>query len=314
MKPEGYAFDVRRMQTHDGPGIRTTVFMKGCSLRCAWCHNPESLSPGPELWRLEERCIACGRCAEVCPEAAISDAEALRIDRERCTGCSVCVAECPAHALKALRTCWSVDALFAALERDRAFLEDGGGVTLSGGEPALQGSFVGALLERCRTTGLHTALDTCGAVGAEAYEALLPRCDLILFDVKIMDEDLHRKWTGQGNAGILGNLKRTVRRVREGSGLELWIRTPLIPGATAREDNIAAIADFLREEADGAVTRWELCAFNNLCVEKYRRLDRAWRFAQTPLLEQPTAGRLLDIARARSGLDSSRVLLKGLIR
>lgn len=314
MNPSGYTFDVRRMQTHDGPGIRTTVFMKGCSLRCAWCHNPESLSIAPEVWRREESCIACGRCAEVCPTKAISAADHLRISRPACTGCGDCVEACPTHAMRSLREEWTVDKLFASLDRDRAFLEDGGGITVSGGEPALQWPFVSQLLERCKSAGLHTALDTCGAVHGEAFDHLLPHCDLVLFDLKIMDEESHRRWTGQGRAAIVGNLERTVRQVRARPGMALWIRTPLIPGATADEENIAAIADFLGSELDDAVSRWELCTFNNLCGEKYRRLDQPWPFDQTPLLERSAAGRLLEIARARSHLGSERVLLKGRMR
>lgn len=293
----GYTFSVKRMQTHDGPGLRTTVFMKGCSLRCAWCHNPESLSADQEIWRDDSKCIGCGFC---CHE------DGVRADHSNWSGDLSVVENCPSKALEALRQEWPVEELLPAIDRDAGFFEEGG-VTFSGGEPALQWPFVSAVMKRCKENGLHTALDTCGAAPAAAFDALLPQTSLVLFDLKMMDPEKHRKWTGRDNLQILKNLRRIAAYIQDHPEVKLWIRTPLIPAATATESNLAAVGSFIKEELGGAVERWELCAFNNLCVDKYRRLKRDWQFADTPLLERGFGDQLLEAARE----NFSPVSLKG---
>ena len=308
----GYGFSLRRGQTQDGPGLRTSVFMKGCPLTCAWCHNPESLTARPEVWWLDYRCIDCGKCDEVCPNGATLTGLQVghQPDRDVCTGCGICVEACPAKAREQLRSEWSVKELVNEVMRDQAFF-DGGGVTVSGGEPAIQPAFVAELLAACKTEGLHTALDTCGAVPWKAMDSILPHCDLILYDLKIMDPQVHKRWTGKDNRNVLNNLRRLATMNREKNQPALWVRTPLIPGATDNEANISAIGEFIRTELGSAVERWELCAFNNLCNEKYQRLGLTWEFADAPLLEVEHAKRLLAVARAEVGTLAGRVILKG---
>jgi pyruvate formate lyase activating enzyme len=305
------------MSTEDGPGLRTTVFLKGCSLACSWCHNPESIPARSQTTWHPSRCIGCRECADRCPEAAISyTADSVRIDRERCVGCGTCAEECPGAALEVLGQLWSVDALVRELARDRAYFESsGGGVSISGGEPTLQPRFVAGLLDRCRELGLHAALDTCGQCGQSQLLDLARRAHLLLYDLKTIDADAHRRFTGHSNRRILENLL-AVRDLLASSvhPPELWIRTPLIPGATATEDNLRDIGRFLLDcGLQARVARWELCAFNNLCREQYRRLGRTWDFAEVELMAEDELRRCAEWARS-SGVDPAVVVPSGATR
>lgn len=313
MGSSGHTFSVRRMQTHDGPGLRTTVFLKGCALHCAWCHNPEALSPAREIWWLRQSCIGCRTCIEVCPTKALDlTAEGMRIDRDRCDGSYECVEACPAKAMEALRHDWSLEELLAEVNRDAAFYASGdGGVTISGGEPLAQWRFVRDLLRECHARGIHTALDTCGEGPPDGLDAILPFTRLVLYDLKLHDPAAHRRWTGADNQLIRDNLRRVAGEVRRRDDLALWIRTPLIPGATATEENIAAIAQFIHAEIEDAVTRWELCAFNPLCADKYQKLGRDWDFDGESLLARDGAEALHRTALAHCKLPAERLLLKG---
>jgi pyruvate formate lyase activating enzyme len=296
---------LQRLSTEDGPGLRTTVFFKGCPLRCAWCHNPESLSPEPQVQWLEHRCIGCGTCLPACPEGRlVRTAQGVIIDREYCTGCGACAEACPAGALELLGTRISLDQLVVEVLKDRAYFDASGGaaasggVTVSGGEPTMQPDFVAAFLQGMQAMGVRTALDTCGLCPASALEAILPHTDLVLFDLKEIDGPRHRAFTGAGNRRILDNLLlvRDFIAARRPAA-SLWIRTPLIPGATATPENLTGIGRFLAEHMDGVVERWELCAFNNLCRDKYRRLGMSWELANTPLLSAAELEALTDCAR-----------------
>ncbi|MBW2523651.1 MAG: glycyl-radical enzyme activating protein [Deltaproteobacteria bacterium] len=307
--PLGRVLNIQRMSTDDGPGIRTTVFLKGCSLACTWCHNPESIAAQPEIvWR-SEPCIGCRSCIEACPEGARSlDERGAQVAADRCRTCGTCADECPTAAIEVAGVEWTVNDLFREIGKDRAYFRaSGGGVTLSGGEPLMQPRFAQRLLERCHDDGLHTALDTCGLCGREALLRVLPACDLVLYDLKEMDDGRHRELTGQSNRRVLDNLVTVASWLRDhGDGGALWIRTPLVPGATAREDNLLAIGEFIAGEIDGSVERWELCAFNNLCEDKYRRLGATWAFADTPMLTDAELARFAEVARG-SGVDPARV-------
>ncbi len=309
----GRIFEIQRMSTEDGPGIRTTVFFKGCSLKCDWCHNPESISPRPQVQWIDSRCIACRTCLTACPEKALTlTAAGMRIQREICSSCGVCADVCPSTAMEIIGKEWRTAELIKEVLKDRAYFDQsGGGVTLSGGEPGLQVHFAAALLKGLREHGVHTALDTCGLLSQEALERLLPYTVLVLYDLKIMDPDKHRTHTGHSNERILGNLLYTAEFIRRHLyPRELWLRTPVIPTATASEDNIFAIGRFIAEHLGDVVQRWDLCAFNNLCKDKYSRLDRRWAYAEQPLLEKAVMTRLWEAARS-SGVEPSRVHWSG---
>ena len=233
-------FDIQRYSVHDGPGIRTVVFFKGCPLRCHWCQNPEALERSPELGFVADRCIDSGHCREACSEGAIVSG-ARRIDRARCTRCGDCVETCYAEALRMIGREWGVEELLAEVLRDRPFYEDsGGGVTLSGGEPLLQIDFAEAFCSRCREEGVSVAVETCGAVPFDSFRRILPLVDLFLYDVKAVDSDSHRAWTGASNQKILSNLKRLGQ-----SGVPVLPRVPIIPGYTADPSNLRRIAAHL---------------------------------------------------------------------
>jgi len=313
----GRVLNIQRMSTEDGPGLRTTVFLKGCSLACSWCHNPESIPNGPQATWHPSRCIGCRECADRCPEAAISyTADGVRIDRERCVGCGSCAEECPGAALEVLGQPWSVDALAQELARDRAYFEaSDGGVSISGGEPMLQPRFVAGLLDRCRGLGLHVALDTSGQCGKAPLLDLARRANLLLYDLKAIDDAEHQHFTGRSNRRILDNLLALRDQLAASvHPPELWIRTPLIPGATATEDNLRGIGRFLLDhELCARVTRWELCAFNNLCREQYRRLGRTWDFDEVELMSEGELERCAEWARS-SGVDPAIVVPSGATR
>jgi len=233
-------FDIQRYSVHDGPGIRTVVFFKGCPLRCQWCQNPESWQRPAEIGFHLERCIGCRNCQEACEEGAILSGT-KRIERARCTVCGACVDTCYAEAVRMVGEEWGRDELIAEVSRDRPFYEDsGGGVTLSGGEPLLQIDFVEEFCSGCREEGLSVAVETCGAVPFDSFRRILPFVDLILYDVKAVDPERHEAWTGSSNPLILSNLER----LRE-SGIRVIPRVPIVPSYTAQASNLSQIASHL---------------------------------------------------------------------
>jgi pyruvate formate lyase activating enzyme len=311
--PQGTVVNIQRMSTEDGPGLRTTVFVKGCSLECSWCHNPEALRATPELVWHDWKCIGSKNCSAVCPEKAIAHREsAVEINAERCTLCGDCVDNCPTTALELLGARWQVEDLVAEVAKDRSyFATSNGGVTVSGGEPGLQPTFVAEFLTRCRDLGLHTAVDTCGMCSLSSLQRVTASADLVLYDLKEIDAERHRRFTGQSNEKILANLLELAAHMRHSlPPTQLWIRTPLIPEVTATETNIEGIGRFIADHLSNVVSRWELCAFNNLARDKYRRLGRTWAFADTELMTANALGRFEQVAR-RSGVPPQIVFASG---
>jgi len=279
---EALIFNIQRFSTEDGPGIRTTVFFKGCPLSCAWCHNPEGISPRPQLLWYATRCIGARDCLKACPENALTlTPGGMVIDRKRCNACGDCEEACPAAALEVVGKPWTVEALLTEVKKDEAFFRNsGGGVTLGGGEPMMQADFVEAFLRRCKAQGLSTALDTSGIAPWEKYERVLPHVDLILLDLKQMDADRHRKVTGVPLEPILENARRIGR-----TSTPLWVRTPVIPGYTDGPDNIRQAARFIAQHMPNA-ERYDLLAFNNLCTGQYERLGLRFPLRDTPLVRR----------------------------
>jgi pyruvate formate lyase activating enzyme len=279
----GTIFDIQRFSVHDGPGIRTTVFLKGCPLRCAWCHNPESQSAQPEIVVIESRCIHCGTCGEVCPRRnGVADGDV-------CTLCGRCVAACPTGARQQVGREVGVAELAAVVLRDHIFYdESGGGVTFSGGEPLLQYDFLRAALEAVQAEGIHTAVDTCGFGVTEQLLDIAHMADLFLFDLKLWDADRHTSYTGVSNARIIENLQ--ALSATHGN---IWIRVPIIPGINDDADNIEAIAGFAASLP--GVRQVSLLPFHRTGIGKYARLGKAFDLTD---VETPTNQQMERLAHA----------------
>jgi pyruvate formate lyase activating enzyme len=284
----GWVFDIKRYSIHDGPGIRTTVFLKGCALRCLWCHNPESIHPGPELMHWPARCVRCHACVKACPTGALSaDASgAVAVDRAKCDHCGKCADACLYDAMQIVGREMSVEDVLTEVEKDRVFYEQsGGGVTLSGGDPSVQAGFAEALLDALRSRGIRSALDTAGLSANGALERLARKADLILYDLKCVDDARHREFTGVSNATILANLERLAA-----AGPEIWVRVPLVDGVNDDDDNIRRTIAFLA--ALKTVRRVGLLPYHAGGLDKALRIGRGSDFRR---FTAPPEGRIAAI-------------------
>jgi len=279
---KGLIFNIQKFSIHDGPGIRTTVFMKGCPLRCLWCSNPESQSSTVELMTRDVKCIKCGVCEEVCPIDAITitqqGSRLINIDRSKCNLCLKCVDACPAKAIEVIGKYMSVEEVMDEVAKDEQFyLNSGGGVTLSGGEPLFQGEFAYELLKACKERGFHTALDTSGYCDWKILGRILDHTDLVLYDIKHLDEERHKWGTGKNSQLILENLSKVA-----GKGKKIWLRIPVIAGYNDFSDDIIKVINLGLEVGAEKISllpyhEWGKSKYANLgmpyCAEGYRAPD-----------------------------------------
>lgn len=286
--------DIQRFSVHDGPGIRTTVFLKGCNLSCRWCHNPETISPRPQLQVFPNRCIGCSACVKACPRGAHVEADGRRkFDRSRCAACGACSATCYAGVLTMVGREMSVESVLAEVLSDEEFyLSSGGGITLSGGEPLMQPQAVGELLAACKARGLHTAIETNLAYPWPLLEALLPNLDLVMADIKLMDQEAHHRWTGASNEQVLANALTLSR-----TPTPLIIRTPVIGGVNADILEIGAIADFVAGFRN--LQYYELLAYHPLGTGKYQSLGLEYPACELAQPDRQVMSALADEARKR---------------
>ncbi len=289
----GTCFNIQRYSVHDGPGIRTTVFLKGCPLSCTWCHNPEGMSRELELIVVQDRCVGCGACVEACPNPPVINADGHSVpDRRSCLRCGSCVDACVAGARRLVGQTMTVAELLAEIERDRVFYdESGGGVTFSGGEPLEQHEFLLACLGACRERGLHTAIDTSGYAPRDVVLEAASLTDLFLYDLKLLDEAGHQELVGVPLAPVLENLCAL-----DEAGAEIWIRFPLIPGVTDSMDNIKALG---RRVTSLRTRRVHLLPFHRTAADKYARIERKWALDG---LEDVSEDRVKEAAEALGAL------------
>lgn len=277
----GWVFNIQRYAVHDGPGIRTVVFLKGCPLHCLWCSNPESQHMKPQFDFWEERCIHCDNCVMICPRLAISEDDQGRkhIDHGQCDFCGLCIDQCYADALEQIGKSRTFHEILATVEEDRAFYdESGGGMTLSGGEPLTQARFAYNLLRGAQERGIRTAIETSGYAPWAVWENLLPYLDLILYDIKEIDPKRHVNFTGVHNKLILDNFKRLTR-----TGKQIIVRRPVIPGYNDTLESIHALGQFVREFE--TVNVIDLLPYHRLGQEKYKRQGQEYALGDTPTMK-----------------------------
>ena len=274
MSRQGIVFNIQRFTIHDGPGLRTELFLKGCPLRCRWCSNPESWLPQIQLGVYKTKCIGknkCGACLDVCPvpdTLQFYRGKLVGIDRDKCTTCMVCHDECPSDAIKQWGKAMSVEECMKEIMRDVGYYErSGGGVTVSGGDPLVQADFVAELFQACKENGIQTCLESTFHAPWSEAEKVLPYTDIIISDIKHMDSAVHKQYTGVGNERVLENLKKLTEEERE-----MILRIPVIPGVNDDMRNIEATADFILNELKGRIRTLQLLSFMRLGEEKYTSL------------------------------------------
>jgi pyruvate formate lyase activating enzyme len=292
----GVVFNVQRFSIHDGPGIRTTVFLKGCPLRCEWCSNPESMRLSPEIIARDIKCIRCGKCVEACPQQAITLVEDNRIIQwEKCNYCMKCAEVCPSGAIEAVGRYMSVDEVLDTVGRDASYYRrTGGGMTLSGGEPLVQWQYALKLLQEAKKRGFHTTLDTSGYADWEVLDEVLNYTDLVLYDVKHLDSERHREATGVPNERILDNLRKTVGK----AATMVWVRYPVIPQFNDTDEEIEELCRFVLAEVP-SVEKLSLLPYHKFAETKYGATGREYPYKGIPLQTEERIGDLKKLAESQ---------------
>ena len=293
MTSTGFVTNIQRCSTEDGPGIRTSVFFKGCPMKCVWCHNIETIDADPVLVWYAVKCIGDQGCVRACPEHALElTPDGMKIDHDLCQVCGTCEEVCPTGAMKIMGTSWKSDDLVEELLRDKVFFTtSNGGVTLSGGEATYQSEFATDVAIGLQENGVRVALDTCGYCSEKVLREMLDHVDLVLYDLKIMDPEKHEEFTGVPLDRVLSNAQ-----IIADSGKPVWIRTPIIPEHTDSEENIRSIAKFIATKMQN-VERYDLLAFNRMCTDKYKLFDLEYPLKDADLITEETMERLAEIAR-----------------
>jgi pyruvate formate lyase activating enzyme len=286
----GIVTDIQRFSLHDGPGIRTTVFLKGCNLSCLWCHNPETISKKKDILYYVSSCIGCGHCVDVCPSSAQKMIDGRHIfDRDLCISCGKCASVCYPGAMVSSGKYMTVEEVISEVIQDKAFYdESGGGVTISGGEVLCQMEFASAIIDACHEYNISVAVETNLSKPFDEIKDLLAKTDLIMMDIKLINNELHKKWTGQDNYIILDNIKKIPLL-----GVQFIVRTPLIPNVTDTNENLQNIAEFLKDVK--GIQFYELLNFNPLGESKYRSLNRPNTFDSSRPLGQDRIANITEL-------------------
>jgi len=289
-------FNIQKCSIHDGIGLRTLVFFKGCPLKCKWCANPESQSYEPEIMESQAKCIGCGTCVKVCPQSAISMADdGFRIDRSKCIKCNKCADNCNAESKYLVGKEYSIEELFEQIDKDRVFYSiKGGGVTFSGGEPLTFPEYLTQIAKMCHERRVDVAIESCGYGDYDKFKAALPFINSIFLDIKHMDPEIHRKLTGKGNELILDNIRRIAN-----NNINITIRTPIIPGINSSKENISEIAKFICS-LPGTI-EYELLPYHKFGVNKYKALGREY---ELPDIEPPEDSEMCELVKCANTIFS----------